>query len=43
MVCMKKKKSKDDTGDINNYFIVLENDIYDYGVIEENKNVWNQL
>jgi hypothetical protein len=39
-------KSKYDGDDLDNYFRVLENDIYDYGVIEENKNVilvneWN--
>ena len=41
-----EKKSKYDGDDLDNYFTVLENDIYDYGVIEENKNVilvneWN--
>jgi hypothetical protein len=41
-----EKKSKDDTDDLDSYFTVLGNDIYDYGVIEENKNVilvneWN--
>ena len=41
-----EKKLYDDTGDIKNYFIVLEDDIYDYGVMAENKNVilvneWN--
>jgi hypothetical protein len=41
-----EKKSKYDGDDLDNYFTVLENDIYDYGIIEENKNVilvneWN--
>ena len=41
-----KKINDDTTGDIKNYFIVLEDDIYEYGVIAENKNVilvneWN--
>ena len=41
-----ENKSKYDADDVENYFTVLKNDIYDYGVIEENKNVilvneWN--